>query len=113
MPVSRTVPLSIMMPALATLALALTACAAPQVDQGVSASTASVGSGTYPNLNVPLQPASAQITLEERVATAEELRARRDGLAPAAATPPASSAAQLRQIGGSHAQGAISRIEGN
>jgi len=97
--------------ALAAIVLALAACAGPQADQGVSASTASAGSGTFPNLNVPLQPATAQITPEEREATASELRTRRDGLAPAAATPPPSSAAQLRQIGSSHAQGAISRIE--
>jgi hypothetical protein len=99
--------------ALLVAALALSACAAPQADRGVSASTASVGSGTYPNLNVPLQPAAAQITPEERAATADELRARRDGLAPAAATPPESSAAQLRQIGSTHAEGAIRRIERN
>lgn len=99
--------------ALVVAALALSACAAPQAEQGVSASTASVGSGTYPNLNVPLQPAAAQITPEERAATADELRARRDGLAPSTATPPPSSAAQLRRIGSTHAQGAIDRIERN
>jgi hypothetical protein len=97
---------------LAVAALALSACAAPQADQGVSASTASVGSGAYPNLNVPLQPATAQITPEEREATASELRARRVGLAPAA-QPTSSSAAQLRQIGSTHAEGAINRIEGD
>lgn len=113
MPVNRTSPLSIALPVMAAAALALAGCAAPQADQGVSASTASVGSGTFPNLNVPLQPATAQITPEERVASADELRARRDRLAPAAATPPASSADQLRQIGSTHAQGALSRIEGN
>lgn len=112
MPVNRIALLSITLPALAALGLALTACAAPQADPGVSASTASVGSGTYPNLNVPLQPAAAQITPEERVATADELRARRDSQA-ATGSAPASSAAQLRQIGSSHAQGALARIEGN
>ncbi|MGQ2908553.1 MAG: hypothetical protein ACT6QU_11430 [Aliihoeflea sp.] len=98
--------------AAAALAVALSACAAPQADPGVSASTASVGSGVYPNLNVPLQPATAQITPAERAATADELRARRDSQA-ATDSAPASSAAQLRRIGSSHAQGAISRIERN
>lgn len=110
MPLKRIAPLSITLPALAATVIALSACAAPQADPGVSASTASVGTGTYPNLNVPLQPATAQITPEERVATADELRARRDSQA-ASGSAPASSAAQLRQIGSTHAEGALSRIE--
>lgn len=92
------------------IGLAAAGCAAP-VTQGVSASTASVGAGVYPNLNVPLTPATAQLTPEERTATADELRLRRGGMTPSAA--PASSADQLRQIGGRHSADAISRIEGN
>jgi len=92
------------------IGLAGAGCAAP-VSQGASASTASAGSGAYPNLNVPMTPATAQLTPEERAAPAEDLRARRQGPTPAAT--PASSADQLRQIGGRHSADAISRIEGN
>lgn len=92
---------------LATLALAAAGCAAP-AGTGTTASTASTGAGVYPNLNVPLTPATAQLTAEERAATADALRARREGLAPAGA--PATSAAQLRQIGSTHSQDALRRI---
>lgn len=95
---------------LVAMALAGAGCAAP-VSEGVSASTASSGSGVFPNLNVPLTPATAQLTTAERASTAEELRLRRQGLTPAAR--PSSTADQLRRIGGRHSTDAISRIEGN
>lgn len=96
--------------AMTAMGLVLAGCGTAPADQGVSASTASVGSGTFPNLNVPLVPATAQITPEERAATASALSARR---VQSSAPPPASSAAQMRQIGSTHAQETIRRIEGN
>ena len=104
-------PNRIMLPALLTVMLAVAGCGTAPADSGVLASTASVGAGTYPNLNMPLVPAAAQITAEERAATSDELRLRRDRLASGASAASASSAGQLRQIGSSHAQAAIARIE--
>lgn len=95
---------------LVAIGLAGAGCAAP-VTEGVSASTASSGAGIYPNLNVPLSPATAQLTREERTTTADELRQRRGGMTPTPA--PAANANQLRQIGGRHSADAIRRIEGN
>lgn len=95
--------------ALVGMALGLAGCGTAASGQGATASSASVGSGAYPNLNVPLTPATSQLTTQERAATAEELRGRRQTASP---SPPRSSADELRQIGSTHAQDAIRRIEG-
>ena len=93
--------------ALVTIALGAAGCASP-TSTGTAASTASSGAGAYPNLNVPLTPATAQLTPEDRTATADALRTRREGLAPAGTS--VSSAAQLRQIGSTHSRDALGRI---
>lgn len=93
--------------ALVAIALGVAGCTSP-ASTGTATSTASTGAGVYPNLNVPLTPATAQLTPEERAATADALRTRREGLAPAGTS--ASSAAQLRQIGSTHSRDALGRI---
>ncbi|MHB2265194.1 hypothetical protein [Aliihoeflea sp. PC F10.4] len=95
--------------ALVVMAVGLSGCGTATSGPATAASTASTGSGVYPNLNVPMTPATAQLTPEERAETAADLRGRRQtGGSPA---PGSSSADDLRRIGSTHAQDAIRRIE--
>lgn len=93
--------------------LALSACGTAPIDEAVPASSASASTGEFPNLNVPMTPATAQITPEERAATSASLRGRRDSLGAGVSAPPPSDAARMREIGSRHADETLREIEGD
>jgi hypothetical protein len=116
---SRLIPVTA---ALALWSAALSGCGSATVEQAApTASTAAVSgistgepkdTGTFPNLNVPPQAATTQISPEEKQAQFEELRAAQQGQVTAAASakPPADPAL-LRKLAATHAADALKTIE--
>lgn len=96
--------------------LALSACASAQIEEAAPTDasglpTGPVDTGTYPNLNIVPVAAAPQLTPAERAAKEAQLRAARSRNAVQGAGAVPSDAGQLRQIGATHAEEALKRIE--